>query len=469
MKLPLLGSILDKMQATWGIKKEFRLKVLFLTLAFFMLTACQAIWRPLKTAVFISLVGAKQIPKAKLLLMLPLVFLIIIYSKLVDWLRRHHLFYWFAISHGIAGIIMFFLLSDPVYGLPNTAQSSSRLLGWMYYLFMESFGAFMSAVFWSFANSINKPKDAKNYYSLLVSGSKIGGILGAGSLFTITFFIGRSTLYNNPTTVPYFVLAGSLLLFAAAGAIYLLMKYVPGYLMHGYESAYQLEKKREIEKKSMWKSFKDAFEGFFIIAKTPYVFGILTIIMSYEVIIVIFDYLLALAASSKHSDVLSLTNFYSLYMLLMHSVGLVIALFGTAPIQRFLGIRLSLFACPAITLLVMVTVFFSPTPEIIFGAVVLLRALNYGLNHPTREALFIPTTKAIKFKAKAWTDAFGSRIAKATGSFCNDFLLYGLVQVSSIFSIAITAGWIVITYFLGKTFQSTVKQNKVIGAQEDKK
>jgi AAA family ATP:ADP antiporter len=468
MKLPFFGLIFEKMEAIWGIKKEFRLKVLFLTLAFFMLTACQAIWRPLKTAVFISLVGAKQIPKAKMLLMLPLIFLIIIYSKLVDWLRRHQLFYWFAISHGLVGILMFFLLSDPVYGLPNTAQSSSRLLGWMYYLFMESFGAFMSAVFWSFANSINKPKDAKNYYSLLVSGSKIGGILGAGSLFTLTLIFGRSSsMFNSPTTVPYFVLAGSLLLFAAAGAIYLLMKYVPGYLMHGYESAYQLEKKREVTKKTMWQSFKDAFEGFFLIAKNPYVFGILTIIMSYEVIIVIFDYLLALAASSKHSDVLSLTNFYSLYMLLMHSVGLVIALFGTAPIQRFLGIRLSLFACPAVTLLVMLTVFFVPSPEIIFSAVVLLRALNYGLNHPTREALFIPTTKAIKFKAKAWTDAFGSRIAKTTGSFFNDFILHGLVHASTVLSMAITGVWVVIAYFLGKTFQSTVDQNKVIGAQEE--
>jgi AAA family ATP:ADP antiporter len=449
------------MEATWGIKKEFRPKVLFLTLAFFMLTACQAIWRPLKTAVFISIAGVENIPLAKIILILPMILLIIIYSKLVDWLRRHHLFYWFAISHALVGVLMYFLLSHPVYGLPNTVQSSSRFLGWGYYFFMESFGAFMSAVFWSFANSINKPKDAKNYYSLLVSGSKIGGILGAATLFV-------TTLYAESTAVlPNFILSGSLLLFFATAAIYFLMKYVPGYLMHGYEAAYQLEKKREREKKNLKESLKESIEGLILIIKNSYVFGILALIFSYEVIIAIIDYLFAIAAANKSSGVIDLANYYALYILLMHSVGLFIALFGTAPVQRFLGIRLSLFVCPTLTILTLLAMLVSPTVGVIFFAAVFLRALNYGLNHPTREALFIPTTKAVKFKAKAWTDAFGSRFSKSAGSTLNRYVLFGFVRLSSAFSLVIASGWLVISYFLGKKFQTTVDQNKVIGTEEE--
>lgn len=450
------------MEAIWGIKKEFRLKVFLLTLAFFMLTACQAIWRPLKSAVFISMVGAESIPDAKFLLMFPVILLVMIYSKLVDWLRRHQLFYWFTISHALVGIIMFFFLRHPVYGLPNTLQSSSRLFGWIFYLFLESFGAFMSAVFWSFANSINKPKDAKNYYSLFVSGSKIGGIAAAGSLFATTLFFKNS----NSELVPYFVLGGSVLLLFASGAIALLMKYVPGYLMHGYEAAYQLEKKREPEKKSFMQSLKGSVEGLLIILKTPYVFGIFSLILSYEVIIVIFDYLMALAASKAHATVGGLANFYALYMLMMHSIGLFIALFGTAPIQRLLGIRLSLFVCPIISVVIILTTLVHPTPGVLFVALVTLRALNYGLNHPTREALFIPTTKAIKFKAKAWTDAFGSRISKTTGSLLNKFILNGVMRTSILFNLGLTSFWIVVVYFLGKTFQRTVDKNEVIGAEE---
>ena len=459
-----MKALLSKIEALWGIKKEFRLKVLFLTLAFASLTACQAIWRPLKTTVFITMIGAKSIPKAKLFLMLPLIVLIIIYSKMVDWLRRHHLFYWFTFAHAAVGIILYFFLSHPAYGIANTVQSSSRILGWAFYLFLESFGAFMSAVFWSFANSVNKPKDAKRYYSIFVSGSKIGGIAACGFLY----YIATATTIPDSVFIPNFVLLGCALLLVAAGCIHMLMKYVPGYLMHGYEAAYQYEKKKETEeKKGLWEWLKNGFEGLSIIIKNSYVFGILTIILSYEVIIVVFDYLLALAASNKHSTAGGLAGFYALYQLFMHSIGLIIALFGTAPIQRFLGIRLSLFACPIFSVIIILLIGFFPSASTLFYAVVVLRALNYGLNHPTREALFIPTTKAIKFKAKAWTDAFGSRLSKATGSFFNLYILRGIMLTSTTFTFGITFMWIAVTFFLGKTFQQAVSNNKVIGAEEE--
>ena len=261
---------------------------------------------------------------------------------------------------------------------------------------------------------------------------------------------------------------GSILLLTAGLSIYMLMKFVPGYLLHGYEAAYQHEKKKEEkkERKNIVESLKDGFEGLILIAKNSYIFGIFAMILSYEVIISIFDYLMALLASNKHSSVGALTGFYASYYAYMHLIGLAIALFGTAPIQRFLGIRLSLFACPIISIIIIVTIAIFPGSTSIFYALVILRALNYGLNHPTREALFIPTTKAIKFKAKAWTDAFGSRISKATGSFLNIYVLRGIFHVSTLFNLVITFGWIAIAYSLGKKFKKAVSNNEVIGIEE---
>jgi len=202
-----------------------------------------------------------------------------------------------------------------------------------------------------------------------------------------------------------------------------------------------------------------------MIFKNPYVLGILSMILSYEVIIVIVDYLVNLAADKSHHTATGLAFFFSFYTLSMHVIGLLIALFGTAPLQRFMGIRFSLFIPPVVSLAVLPVIFFFPNMYVLFCSLVLLRALNYGLNHPTREALFIPTTKDIKFKAKAWTDAFGSRIAKATGSLLNKHVLFGLVQPSSIFNIFVAFGWLWTSYFLGRTYQRTISDNKVIGAK----
>ena len=123
---------------------------------------------------------------------------------------------------------------------------------------LESFNAFLSTTFWAFADSINNPKDAKNYYGIFVSGSKIGGILSAGSLYLA---INTLTSVRESTLLPNSLLIGSFLLFGASLSIYFLIKKVPGYLMHGYEAVYQLEKRKEKEKKSFIDSIKGAFSG----------------------------------------------------------------------------------------------------------------------------------------------------------------------------------------------------------------
>lgn len=46
-----------------------------------------------------------------------------------------------------------------------------------------------------------------------------------------------------------------------------------------------------------------------------------------------------------------------------------------------------------------------------------LQGLTYALNEPCKEMLYLPTSDAIKFKAKGWIDVFGSRCAKGVGSF----------------------------------------------------
>ncbi len=461
------SKLVENLKSLWYIKKEFRLKVFFLSFTFLLMMACLAIWRPLKVSIFAKLVGSEFVPDAKLYSLFFLVPLIIFYSKLVDWLRRHQLLYCFTLFHGVCGIIFYYLLAHPVYGIANTYTSPTRLTGWFFYFFMESFNAFLSTVFWSFADSINNPKDAKNYYGFFVSGSKLGSILSAGSLY---FAITMSGVKDS-VLLPNSLLIGSFLLFGAAISIYFLMRIVPGYYMHGYEAAYQVEKKKEKEKKSLWETLKGSIEGLLIILKNPYVLGIFAIILFYEVIIVIFDYRVLRYADSVHKTVGSLTAYYALYYLLMNSVGLVIAFFGTTPILRLLGIRMSLFIFPVTCAVVLITTMIFPSSAVFFIALVLLRAINYALNHPTREILYIPTTKDIKFKAKAWTDAFGSRMAKGLGSAFNISLkqatpLFALMTSLS-FSLGLTFAWLIVIYFLGKTLQNTIDTKTVIGEKEN--
>ena len=76
-------------------------------------------------------------------------------------------------------------------------------------------------------------------------------------------------------------------------------------------------------------------------------------------------------------------------------------------------------------------------------------------------------TKNIKFKAKAWTDAFGSRLAKGTGAFFTILMkratpLYALF-ISTALSSSLLIAWIVVVFFIGKTMQEAIARGKVIG------
>lgn len=455
---------LRKVQRLWSINKEFKTKVFFLSLTFLLMTGCLVIWRPLKVSIFAKMVGPTYVPLAKLFSLSILIPLILLYSKLVDWLRRHHMLYCFTIGHGLGGMLFYYFLSHPVYGVANTTISFDRWVGWAFYFFMESFDALFATSFWSFADSVNNPKDARNYYGFFVSGSKIGGILSAGLLYLTITLSG----YESHFLLPKALLMGSCMLFAAAAAIYTLIKKVPESKMHGYEAVYQLEKSKTVEKSSFWASLKGAFEGLFITLKNPYVLGIFSLVFFYEIVIVVFDYLVMIQADAAHPTVNSLTAFYAFYYFLMNLIGLCVSFLGTTPILRIFGLRLSLFAYPLLTILLLIVTTFYPYGWVLVAALVGLRALNYALNHPTREVLYIPTVKQIKFKAKTWTDAFGSRLAKSSGSLFNmsmNFLPHTAAVVSSIsLSISITAVCLVITYFLGRKFQHCIDNRLVIGS-----
>jgi AAA family ATP:ADP antiporter len=444
----------------------YRQKVWYLSLTFFLLSACQAIWRPLKTSIFSKTVGAAFTPDAKISVLFILFPLIIFYSKLVDWLRRHQLLYVFTLFHGLGGLIFTGLLMHPVYGISNTQISGDRWVGWLFYFFMESFSAFLATSFWSFADSVNDPNDAKNCYGFFVIGSKIGGMFSSA----ILYFVLMWSPWTDNVVLPYSLLIGSLMLCAATATIYMLINRVPGYHLHGYEVAYQIEKHRDSVKTSFWQSIKGAFEGLFIMFKNSYVFGIFLLVLFYEIMIVIFDYRVLVTADATYTTAGELTAYYALYYFCMHGIGLLVSAFGTVPLQRYVSPRILLFLFPLFSLGLLGLSYVFPTSEMFFIILVLLRSLNYAFNHPTREILYIPTTKGIKFKAKAWTDAFGSRVAKGCGSAFNMLIKTATpataLLASTVFSSSLLCIWLVVVFFIGRTMQQAISKGIVIGEEQ---
>jgi hypothetical protein len=104
--------------------------------------------------------------------------------------------------------------------------------------------------------------------------------------------------------------------------------------------------------------------------------------------------------------------------------------------------------------------------NVLFVVVSLLKALIFSLNEPVKELLYIPTSQSIKYKAKAWIDVVGSRMAKGIGSSISNQAhgdANALKKLSELPNILISLILIGVAWYIGIEFEGYVKNSVVVG------
>src|SRR5688572_8609309 len=144
----------------WGNfeSKEELKKFGILALIFCGIIAIYWALRPMKDSIFNAMIGVAWQPYAKMLSLVVMFPLVILYSKLVDMFPRHKVFYCLTALYGLIALGMFFCFSDSSMGLENTVKSPLRILGWVWYIWVESFGSLMVALFWAIVTDITAPE-----------------------------------------------------------------------------------------------------------------------------------------------------------------------------------------------------------------------------------------------------------------------------------------------------------------------
>ena len=445
-----------------------RLKLFFLTTAFFLVIGAYTLAKELKDSVFMSIVGKSYVPIAKWPVMILLIPAIFVYSKLVDKMRRYYLISFFCVLYGVLGLIFAYFLGSPVMGLENTNSSVYRLFGWGFYLFVEGYSPFVVSVFWAFANSVNSPESAKKSYGIMVAGSKLGGALSAGLAWywlsaKVNSGLPISDVYNHQILL---AIASGLLLLVPF-VIFAMMRNVPGRYLHGYEAVYKLEKQKSKEGTAE----TGVFSGILMFVRYPYVLGIFGMVFFYEVVSTVLSYLRLDVAQSQATSISQVSSVLFEITFKYHAIGVLIALLGTSALLSKLGERVCLVLIPLVSGVLLLYLMVSNTDTVaLIHAFVAIKAINYAFSWPVRESLYIPTVKEIKFKSKSWIDAFGSKFAKMIGS---SFIIFAeqlgatlFMPVYSFFFAAIIGSWFFTAVLLGRRFDKAIVNNEVIGSDE---
>lgn len=458
----------------WGdFSKEELEKFALLATIFGLIIGVYWYLRPLKDAIFMSVVGKDYIPYAKYLSLIVVFPLVIIYSKLVDMFPRHRLFYAICTIYSIIGLGFALIMSHPTWGLADTVASTSRWWGWAWYVYVESFGSLVAALFWAFAADTTTPESAQRGYPLVIFGAQMGNIFGpAFAEWFLEYFTNSTMGPEGEISVEAarqnsLIMAGSVALAAVIiASIMLLVKYfmavIPKEQLVGYHGSDEKE------------SEPGFFEGLKILVTSPYLLGIFAIITFYEVIVTVLDFNFKTFVGTAYPDAHASAIYLASYGKWVGIVSLLSVVLGINKIQKLLGLDVSLALLPLIIAAAVMTFKGFPVLSMLFWIMVVSKAINYALNQPSMKQLYIPTSKDAKYKSQAFIEMYGSRGSKALGSYVNTWRkplidklgpIVGLntfVAYCTYVSLGIVGVWFFVALYLGRTFNKAVKERRTI-------
>ena len=443
----MLSQLAQKLWGKFESKEEF-LKFVRLAAIFAFTIGVYWLLNSTKDVVFLHTVGLDYLPYAKMFSLILMIPTIMLYGHLVDEVPRHRVFYIVCIGYAIISCVLGLALMHPAIGLTNTVLNKWRLVGWCWYAFVESFGSIIVALFWSFAADTSTPESAKRGFSIIALGAQIGGVLGP-------LLFHKSALCWGPAPFA-FVGAGGMLMIALL--VFYFMWVTPNSELVGFHTE---------QKTAVYRTPKTGFfEGLKLIASSGYLIGIVLVVTLYEVIATILEFhVKTLAKMSYGSSINDLNAFFFKYAICANGMALISLLLGAGAIGRNLGLLRTLLLLPTLIALGMAAITVHFTLWTTLAVLIIVKGLNYALNQPAKEQLYIPTSTTSKYKAKAWIDMFGSRMAKGAGSsvhILRSVLQSSFVGVSSLISGGLVVMWIFAAFFVGNAHEKAVKEDKTI-------
>jgi AAA family ATP:ADP antiporter len=444
------------------IKKEEIKKFSLLAGAFFFTIGTYWILRLLKDVLIYELAfpaslgwgvgyGRELIPALKLCSLGTVLLSVFIYSKLIDMFEKHKLFTVIGSFYiGLFGLITSVLLLTNYYGDAFIGKWPLAIVGVVGYLATESFGSLIIALFWSFTISSCTTDQAKRGFPFIIAAAQVGSIGGS----TLVYF-------NFPDWFLF-----SLCMTTIGGIIFVI-----NYMVK------TIPKDQMVSDKVEKKSKPDFLAGVKLLATRPYLMGVLVVSTFYEIAKTVVDYQMKSQAAIIPS--VNFKEFIGMYGMCVNALALVMALLGTSYIMKRFGLRFCLLLYPVMfgVSLIGLYAFYITGPQPVallwatFGVMIVVTATSYAVNNPTKEMMYIPTSKDAKFKVKGLTDMFGSRSAKMSGARIGGALnvpgdavksIARLMGIGTIISLGFIGVWLLAAIYVGQKNAQLVRDDEIV-------
>jgi ATP/ADP translocase/CRP-like cAMP-binding protein/HEAT repeat protein len=280
---------------------------------------------------------------------------------------------------------------------------TNRSIAVGFYLFGLIVGILLISQFWTLANDVYDPRQAKRIFGFIGAGASLGGFAGATVTATIVERIGTNgVLLVSAATL-------SICTFTVAGII------------RREPTAGQSDASKTGEERGVSGS-----EAIRLLQSSRHLQTIAMVIGFAAIGAAIIEQQLNMAAAQEKgaANVGAVTAFLSQVVAYTSIIGFVVQILLTSRIHRYLGIGFALLIIPVVDASTGLLMLLSGALWTSGLARVMDTSLRYTVDKTTREILFLPLPVGIKYQAKPFIDVTVDRLAKGVGA----LILLVLVQ-----------------------------------------
>jgi AAA family ATP:ADP antiporter len=301
--------------------------------------------------------------------------------------------------------------------------------GRVFFVWVGIFNVFIIAQFWGFANDLYTEGQGRRLFPLIGVGASLGAWIGASSV---------PSLIQRLQFTPYTLMA--------AAAVILVGSLALTYASNTHEAGRAPADAKAANETPLGKE-----GGFSLILKDRYLFWIAVLTVLLNVVNTTGEFLLStLVRDAAHGGDAErqafIGAFYGTFYGRVNLVGFLLQMFVTSRAMRMFGVRGTLFILPSIALINYSVIAVVPLLAVVRIGKILENSTDYSIQNTVRQALFLPTTREAKYKAKSAIDTFFARagdVVSAGFATAGTALGFGLGAFAWL-NVALTIVWLAI-------------------------
>ena len=273
-------------------------------------------------------------------------------------------------------------------------QGAMVWLGRAFFIWISVFNLFVVSIFWQLIVDTFDSADGQRLFGFIAAGATIGAITGSA--------VTASLATHMPLAV--------LLIIAA-----LLLELAVLCVRHLSRLSAALDKRPSARNPDAAIG-GGVLSGITHIFKSGYLANIVVFMLLFAITSTFIYFQQAQIVAKSFSDRGAQTAFFASIDLLVNVATLIVQLFLTARIARWLGVGVTLALLPLITVLGFGTLAFAPAATALMVVQVVRRSSDYSIARPMREVLYTVVPREDRYKTKSFIDTVVYRIGDQVGA-----------------------------------------------------